>query len=484
MNIRRDTLYNLAGSLAPVVLLLATVPLFLDALGAARYGVLSIVMLLTGALGVFDLGLGQATAYKIARSEKAGSDESGRVLWTAVALNIGFGLFGAAMLYLVGPLLFQQVFNIPAELIDELMTTLPWIAAAIPLVTLEGVFAGTLMGKSMFLALNVRAVLGSMLVQIVPLAAVLLFGADLTIAIPATVTARFLSVLLFAFIAFRSINALGGPRFGERALFKELLSYGGWVTLGKTLLQVIANLDRFVIASVLTPVAVTLYTVPFQLVVKGAVIPRALGNALFPRFAQRSPEEANALAMRAIRTNLALMTPLCLTGIALLKPFLSVWIDPDFAADASLVGYLIALSVWFNSVAVVAINVLEARGRPKETFLVSAVQAPPFVILTLVGVHLAGIVGVALARNVRSFLDITLLCWRAQLLKDVARLLALPFPVFICAILANDVFADFRYLLLANSVIIAVALGLSWRLYPEAADILFGKFKVDWRSTK
>lgn len=484
MNIQRDMLYNLVGSLMPVALLLATVPLYLEALGAARYGVLSIVLLLTGALGVFDLGLGQATAYKIANSDTTQADESGRILWTAVLLNIGFGSFGAAIIYFLGPLLFERVFNIPDDLARELMATLPWIAAAIPLVTLEGVFAGTLMGKTKFLALNIRAVIGSMLVQLMPLAAVLLIRADLTVAIPVTVIARFISVLLFAFIAFRSADALGRPRFGERALFKELLTYGGWVTLGKALLQVIANLDRFVIASVLTPVAVTLYTVPFQLVAKGAVIPRSLANALFPRLAQRSPQEASALALRAIRANLALMTPLCLIGIAFLKPFLSVWIDPDFAADASLVGYLIALSVWFNAVAIVAINVLEAQGRPKETFLVSAIQAPPYVILTLVGVHLAGIVGVALARNARSLLDMTLLCWRAQLLKDVARLLALPFLVFICAILANDVFADFRYLLLANSVIIAVALGLSWRLYPEAADILFGKFKVDWRSSK
>lgn len=426
MSTKRHTMYNLGGAIAPVLMMLITVPLYIRLVGEARYGVLAIVWVLTGYFSFFDFGLGKATAYAIARHKDAPDEVRAKTFWTALIVNTGFGAAGGLVLLIAAPLLFNRVFNLTPDLRAELAPALPWLALSIPLLTFEGVFTGALTGRERFLLLNVRTIIGTAITQFLPILFVWLLSPSLAVAIPATIFARAISVAMLAAISFRSVPAGFRPMYGGREMMKELMGYGGWVSLSSFLNPLIANLDRFLIASLLTPQAVAHYVVPFQLVTRASVFSNALSSALFPRFARLGAEEARELAWTGIRINATLMAIPCMVGIMIMEPFLALWINPEFAAQSALVGQMLALSLWLNSISLIPFNLLQAQGRPKETTAILVLQVIPFIATAVPAVNALGVVGAALARNVRSLADASMLVQRAGLLGRTAKLAAAP----------------------------------------------------------
>lgn len=437
MSVKRHTAYNLGGAVAPAAIMLVSVPIYIELLGEARYGILAIIWLFTGSLAFFDFGLGRATAYAISSKTSAGGAERERIFWTAVIVNLVFGTLGGLVVVLASPLLFAGVFNVPPALQEELKPVLPLLGLAIPLLTLEGVLTGALTGRERFLSLNIRTIIGTTITQLLPLISVWLLGPTLTVAVIATIAARALSVAIFVMIAFRIVPAGWRPRWGGKRLVRELLNYGGWISLSAMLNPLIAALDRFLIAVFLNPFAVALYVVPFDLVTRAAMFSRALGTAIFPKLAKLDQEQATELSWRAIKANAGLMTILCIPGILIIEPFISLWINPSFAKDAALVGELIAITLWLNALAIVPHAMLQAQGRPKATTLILLLQFFPYAALLLPSVIWFGIVGVAAARNFRSVLDLTLLAHQAGLLGRVV-----PFTIIPLCLLGSAIFVS------------------------------------------
>jgi len=380
MSIRRNTLYNLLGRIAPLGVSLVTVPIYLNAIGDARYGVLAIIWLFTGYFGVFEMGLSRASAFHLARQHDETAAVRSSTFWTALWMNLGFGLLGAVVLYAVALPVFTHFFHMSDPMRHGLLTSLPWIAAALPLSTLGGVLAGALEARERFAYMNLIGVFNTAVTQIGPLLVAVFISPELTWLIPAVVIARASGLLLQFVGVWRFLPIVPSVLF-DRTRARALLTYGGWISLTNIVGPVLVTFDRMLIGALLSVQAVTYYTVPYNLVSRVSILPGALSTSLFPRFSRTANAEGKQLAERGLYLLLAVMTPIAVIGIALLPLFLTHWISPAFSRHGAVVGMILLAGIWINGLAYIPYGLLQGQGRPDVTAKLHLLELPFFLLL-------------------------------------------------------------------------------------------------------
>lgn len=425
MSIRRHTAYNLLGSAIPLAVSFVTTPLYLGLIGEARYGVLAIAWLLLRYFGLFDLGLGRATSQRIASLRDGAAAERAQTFWTALALNVGLGVVGGLLIWPAAIYFFGHVFKVADALRPEMRAAVPWLVLAVPVATLSGVLSGALQGREKFLELNLVSMSGTVLFQLLPLAAATVWGADLGVVLPAVLLAR-LVTLLMLFERCRRHVFRGHPAAFARGQAGQLLRFGGWVTVSAFVSPLMVTLDRFVIGAMSGAKAVTFYTVPFQIAERSTLISGALSSALFPRFVAATPQEEQHLADEGLRALVVVMTPLMAAGILLMEPFLSWWITPAFAGHSARVGQLLLVGFWVNSFAVIPYAQLQARGRPDLVAKCHLGEVLPYFGLLYLGLTTLGMMGAAVAFSLRVLVDFALLTGLVGTLRLGLRILLAP----------------------------------------------------------
>ncbi len=465
MRIAASTAANLAGSIVPALVALVTIPVYIQVVGQERYGILVLIWLLLGYFGLFDLGLGRATAQRIAALGGASDEARARVFWTAFLINAGLGLLGGIILCLLGSFVLRLWPGASSGPWGEALGVVPWVAAAVPLITVSGVLSGALQGRGQFLLLNLLSVIAAVLGQVAPLGVAMVWGPDLRLLVPTVLFTRVFVCAALLFSCLRLVPLHCRPAV-DRILLRPLLSFGGWVTVTAMISPVLTSVDRFVIGALAGAKAVTQYSVPFNLVSRVLILPGSLSSALFPRFAVGTAEECDALLARALRGLTATVTPLILVSLLGMRPFLTWWLGGDFAGSAATVGQIIALGLWFNSLAHLPYVALEAQSRPDLIAKCHLVELPIYLGLLWAGLHLWGVVGAALAWSLRVSVDASLLFWLSGIQTHYFKILA-PNGVLLLAMAmlvlgSTSDFSAYWQWILATVVLFASA-AWSWR---------------------
>src|SRR6516165_732605 len=92
MSIKRNTLINLVGATAPMLISLVIVPFYLRLVEEARFGVLVLVWIFVGYFEFFDFGIGKATANHMAKFRDAPIADREAAFWTGALINGMLGL--------------------------------------------------------------------------------------------------------------------------------------------------------------------------------------------------------------------------------------------------------------------------------------------------------------------------------------------------------------------------------------------------------
>lgn len=475
--IAQNTGYNLAGSALPLLLSLVTIPLYIRVIGSERYGVLTLAWLLLGYLGLFDLGLGRATAFQIAALKQASGEERASTFWTAIYVNSAIGVVGAGIMWAIATYYFEHGISVDSHLRPELINSVPFLAMSVPVATLIGVLSGALQGREQFLRTNAISVASTALFQILPLGVAWQFGPYLPWLLMAALVARFVAIAVLAGWCYVEI-ARGFHRGIDRNRVRELLGFGGWISLTSFLGALLVLTDRFLIGAVLGAAAVTLYSVPFQLTQRVAILPSALTAALFPRLSGAHANEERDIADLSFRALASLLTLPVLVGVLLVGPFLQLWVGAKIGTAAAPLGRLLLIGFWLNAFALLPFTRLQASGRPDLVVKVLLAQVVPYIIGLIVAMKYYGLLGCAVMFVVRCLIDLLLLSLTLERRVSGLKSLSINCGLLVAAAILPNFFRPATVLwLLCALLLVAITAAVSFKsIPPQIRSSLMAKF--------
>jgi O-antigen/teichoic acid export membrane protein len=434
VSIRRNTLVNLAGQVAPIAVTLLTVPPYLRLIGEERYGVLMICWTLLGYFGLFDLGLSQATAQRMASLRDATDEDRGNLLWTALLLSGGFGLLAGLVFWLAGRLLLTHFVPSGGALHTEALAALPWLAASLPITIFASSLAGALQGRERFVALNFSQALGNLLSQTLPLTVAWLGKYELVQLIPAVLVGRVTTTLLMLGQC-RTHVPLSRSSHINWALVRPLINYGGWVSITSAAISLTVGLDRIMIGAVSGAKSITYYSVPQTIVNRIRILPAAFSRTLFPRFSQGNYKRNVQLRRLAICVMSIITTPIIVAGILILEPFLAIWISADFSEASHLVGEILLVGLWVSNFSYIDAAWLNAQHQPRTVATVELSMLIPYVVILYLLLQCCGASGAALAWTVRATVGAAMLTAAARVDAKTLSTLIIPGILILLALI-------------------------------------------------
>lgn len=416
--LKRNSLWNLVGSVAPILLGAITIPYLIRHVGLETFGILTLVWSLIGYFSLFDFGLGRALTQQVANKRAAGLVEQlPSLVKTGLLLTVATGVVGGALLAAAANPLGYMWLNVSVSLQEITVSSLLIASLGIPLTTLTTGLRGVLEAHEDFKTVNLLRMLLGFATFGLPVLSVLAFGPRLDMIVVSLIVAR-LVVLGAHMFLIKKIN----PRYlqaglGDRKDIINLLSFGGWMTVSNVISPLLVISDRFIISFMLGASVVAYYTVPFEVLIRVLIIPMALTAALFPRFTSLFAidlQAAKNLYKKSLKTVAAIMLPICFLIVVSSYWGLKIWLGQDFAQNSWNIAAVLAVGVLFNGVAQIPFAALHALGSVRVTALIHLGELILYIPLLFVFLQYFGLLGAAIIWVVRVGCDLLILLLFAQ----------------------------------------------------------------------
>jgi len=406
--IARNAAWNFAGMALPLIVALVCIPVVVARLGAERFGVLSLAWLIVAYFGQFNFGLGRATA-KFAAEDIA--NDAGRnlavIVRSSLVVHAALGLLGGAVSAVTAPWLIERVFNVPAELQPQAVGMLLLLALTIPFILLSDCLRGLLEAHHRFDRIAAVQAPATAMTYLGPLL-VLPWTENLVAIIVPTLLTRAVVALAYASLAFQLVPDVRQAAKVDWSLVVRMFRFGGWVTVSASVVPLLAGLDRFAIAAVVSLSAVAWYATPFEVISKLWLLSAGLLGALFPVFAGLVNRDRPALAPLYVRATTLLAAAVVPPAAAIIfagPELLRLWVGDEFAAHGAPVVRILAFGIAVNVVAQVPFTLLQSAGQVRVPALLQIVQIPFYAGLVWWSASVYGIAGVAGAWALRAAVE-------------------------------------------------------------------------------
>jgi len=409
-----SVLAGYAARAASIAASLASVPLLLSYFGAERYGLWLMLVSVTAALSVIDLGLGHGLQNRVA--EARGRDEqhaAGELVSTAVAAMAAWSgvvaVVGVAVSRLapVGQWLRVTSPQIENEFVGALIVVALTFVFVLPLKVIGAAQSGF---QESFFG-DLWGIGGSVMIVAAILIVLAVKGDMAVLALAAFLLAQPSSLLgIRHFFKRHPYAQLSWRKVRVRCL-PSLFSLGWQFFLLQLAALTVWQTDSIIIATQKGGDAVVPYGVAFRLMGLPLSLLLSIPNALWPAYTEaRARGDWEWMRSMYRRTTVVTMLIASLIAVCLFvwgQEFILVWAGPNARGSQWLMGGLclyLVLGQWSNCNGVI----LNAISRPREQAFSALFEAALNVALSLYLIRIWGIAGVAWGTALASLL---VSCW-------------------------------------------------------------------------
>ncbi|MCQ4280803.1 flippase [Pseudomonas stutzeri] len=398
----RNSFLSLASLAIPLLVGLLTVPYIINDLGLQRFGVLTLIWAVIGYASLFDLGISRALTKRVAALQGR-MPRLRSVVRSGLCLMALFGVVMGLLTLVVTRQFDYQRFGLGK---DEFDLSVLLLAASIPLVIISGGLRGILEGLHRFSVVSTVR-LGFGLVTFIAPVFVLGSAPRIDYIIAIMLCARFVGMLVMAWSCRTYLPKGNVSQSRRRVELRNMLTFGGWITVSNLASALMLYMDRFFLASSSFASSLALYTTPYEFVTKLFILPSALSSVLFPYMARctKFVGISNQLLILGSAIVLASVTPVVALIILFAPELLGWWVSPEFSRGAAPTLRILAIGVMFNCLAQIFQTYLLGRGHAAWMAKMHLVELVLFLPLLYVSIQSFGIEGAAWAWTLRILVD-------------------------------------------------------------------------------
>ncbi len=397
-----------------MLIMFFAVPKIVGGLGNVSFAILSLVWTVITYFTLWDLGIGRAVTKFVAEKKGIGEDKdvvSVVYISTVIGLLLG-GIFGV-LVFVFDSQLAHLLFTVPPGFELTVDIALKIVAVSMPVLLLQSVFRGVVMGFDRFDLSNLVQIINGFLQWGGALVLVWMHF-DVLWVIGFVMLSRLMTtIVLFGMIS-RIISWGKFSRTLNFSLMKEVLVFGGWAMVSQVVSPLLQYAERFLLSALVATSVVTFYVVPYEATSKMLVLSVGLVSALFPALSQIHGtgglnQDFRKLYIQSERILVFAFLPVGAFLFIFAPEILKLWMGSSFAQSAGLVFEILSLAFLVNSVAQLPFTVLQAVGRSDLTGKIHLIELPIHFLVTFILIKQFGLIGAATATFFRIIMDAVLL---------------------------------------------------------------------------
>ena len=277
----KNSIFNFMGAATPALANLVAVPVLVNNLGKADYGLLTLVLALVGYFSLLDISATQGSTRFIAEYDSLGQPkQANEVISFGLIIYLAIGVLGMALIYGTAPLLIKSIFEIPAASSVTALATLKLAAVAFLFSQLQAYLVSIPQAMQRYgISAAAEAFFGSSAPLLSMGVVILDGGIEDVVAARLGLSVINVGVLLVIVLRLRPDFKLAKA---GKSIRQRLLSFSAFSYLSNIAAVSYAHADRMILGILLSLSDITLYSMPTTLVNRLFGMTYRLGSVIYP----------------------------------------------------------------------------------------------------------------------------------------------------------------------------------------------------------